>query len=223
MNGARGFTLVELAVVLLIVALLLGSILVPLSTQVDQRRISNAERQLAQIQESLIGFAVAHGYIPCPDTDGDGIENVKTTLIIGDCTNSQGNLPWVTLGIGDSDPWGGRYIYKVFPLFAYHPPAPPFSLLTTGNLIVCRTRTCSTGSLLTNDAGAVVLSRGKNLGLCATASTCLDEDENNDSDNTFVSREFSAPGSTIGEFDDVVTWLPLGLLFSRMVAAGRLP
>jgi hypothetical protein len=30
-------------------------------------------------------------------------------------------------------------------------------------------------------------------------------------------------GSTAGEFDDVVTWISKYALFSRMVAAGKLP
>ena len=40
MTNARGFTLVELAVALAVIALLLGMLVVPLNTQVDQNRIN---------------------------------------------------------------------------------------------------------------------------------------------------------------------------------------
>ena len=38
-GGARGFTLIELAVALFIIVLVLGSLLVPLATQVEQRQV----------------------------------------------------------------------------------------------------------------------------------------------------------------------------------------
>ena len=31
--------------------------------------------QLRQTDEALVGFALARGRLPCPDTDRDGIEN----------------------------------------------------------------------------------------------------------------------------------------------------
>ena len=60
----RGFTLVELAVVLAIFGLLLGIMVIPLGTQVDQRRFAEAERQLAAVHEALLGFAIANGRLP---------------------------------------------------------------------------------------------------------------------------------------------------------------
>ena len=62
----RGFTLVEIAVALFIVTLVLGSILVPLTSQVEQRQISDTRKTLEEIKEALMGFAVANGYLPCP-------------------------------------------------------------------------------------------------------------------------------------------------------------
>jgi hypothetical protein len=48
-----------------------------------------------------------------------------------------------------------------------------------------------------------------------------DESRNLDGDAVFVSHEFStAPGN---EFDDYLTWVPVNVLASRMIAAGRLP
>ncbi|MDO9008305.1 MAG: prepilin-type cleavage/methylation domain-containing protein, partial [Thiobacillus sp.] len=48
-----------------------------------------------------------------------------------------------------------------------------------------------------------------------------DENENLLGDNAcYVSRAPSKPGGAGGEFDDLVTWLPFGLLVSRACPAG---
>ena len=62
----RGFTLIEMAIVLMIVGLLLGGMLVPLSAQMDQRNISDTQKSLSEIKEALIGYAMANGRLPCP-------------------------------------------------------------------------------------------------------------------------------------------------------------
>jgi prepilin-type N-terminal cleavage/methylation domain-containing protein len=62
----RGFTLVEIAIAVFIITLLLGSILVPLTTQVENRNFDNTQRILDQAREALLGFAAANGYFPCP-------------------------------------------------------------------------------------------------------------------------------------------------------------
>lgn len=63
---ARGFILMELTVVLVIVALLLGGLLIPLSAQRDGEAIRGTEKYLADIRDALLGFAVANGRLPCP-------------------------------------------------------------------------------------------------------------------------------------------------------------
>ena len=86
LGGYAGFTLIEMAVVIFVMALILGSILVPLSTQVEQRQLADARRQLDEIKEALMGYASAQTapHLPCPDktaaagagTPNDGIEDV---------------------------------------------------------------------------------------------------------------------------------------------------
>lgn len=61
-----GFSLMELAVVLVIVALLLGGLLVPFGTQRDVEFMRATEKSLIDIREALIGFAAVNGRLPCP-------------------------------------------------------------------------------------------------------------------------------------------------------------
>ena len=45
-SHSSGFSLIEMAVALFVIVLLLGSLLVPLSTQVEKRRYSETEKQI---------------------------------------------------------------------------------------------------------------------------------------------------------------------------------
>src|SRR5690606_35430402 len=68
---AAGFTLVELAMVLVILALLGGSLLVPLASRIEARDRQAALERLRDIQSALTGFAIIHGRLPCPSTETD--------------------------------------------------------------------------------------------------------------------------------------------------------
>lgn len=112
-----GFSLIELAVVIFIVALLLGSILVPLQTQVESRNYDQTQRILDQAREALIGYAAANGRFPCPASlTSNGVEDaadpptVATTGICGATVSFPpvyvGFLPAATLGFTPVDASG---------------------------------------------------------------------------------------------------------------------
>ena len=238
-DRAGGFTLVEIAIAIFIITLLLGSILVPLHTQVEQRQIAETQKMLEDIKEALIGHAIAKGYLPCPDrtsggagtandTANDGVEDFNTGTGVCFSTTATGNVPWVTLGLGASDTWANRFRYRVHSAFAQRSPATPFNLSTAANLAV---RVSALGTNLTDSAVAVIISHGRN-GLGAIGSqtnilnptpSSMDETANYSNTNNYVFHVQTAVGSTAGEFDDLVTWLGRYSLYNRMVAAGKLP
>src|SRR5258706_6216210 len=98
-KAQAGFSLIEVAIVLFVLALLAGSILVPLSAQMEQRYYDETTRTMNDVRDALLGFAVVNKRLPCPDTNGDGAENVSGLV----CTSAEGTLPWATLRIGAID------------------------------------------------------------------------------------------------------------------------
>lgn len=215
-SSSKGFTLVEMAVVLVILGFLLGGLLIPLSAQMDQKNYSSTQKELGEIKETLIGYALSHAaldgkpHLPCPDSVGnDGIEDRTGHA----CTNPEGNLPWADLGLPAIDSWGNHYRYRVANIdFADN--SLGFTLSSSGNITI---RDAVAGNIVATSIPAVIFSRGKN-----GAGTGTDEMENSDTSNaTIISH---VPSNIAGnEFDDLVVWVPTGILFSRLVAAARLP
>lgn len=250
----RGFTLVEIAIVLVIVGLLLGGLLMPLSTQVKMQKINETQKAMEEIKEAIIGFAMVNGFLPCPDSllnDGvsDTVPGPTPT-----CSSDVGILPWVTLNVKGTDSWGNRYRYQVSPGFSVPALVTPCSntdvyigLCDAGNITV-RTRNPTTKAPqnIAVNVPAVILSYGPNgYGGISEAGAAqapppagVNIDEINNSALGVVANYISRPrtdqgtsgvcsdtagGSPFCEFDDVVTWITPGILFSRMLAAGRLP
>lgn len=124
MNRSKGFTLVELAVALLIVGLLMASALIPLSAQIEVRNVADTRRTVDQVKDAIIGFAQANGRLPCPangasaaGTAGAGLEQYDA-VTTKSCTVALGVVPWATLGVPETDAWGRRFTYRVSPAFA---------------------------------------------------------------------------------------------------------
>jgi prepilin-type N-terminal cleavage/methylation domain-containing protein len=96
----------------------------------------------------------------------------------------------------------------------------------SGDLVVCSAApagtSCAVGQSVTNQntVVAVVLSTGKN-GAQGTGGT--NEAENQDGDNVFVYRPPDPSTASGGEYDDLTAWIPVGLLYERLISAGVLP
>ena len=68
-----GFSLLEIAIALAVLAIGLAALAMPLAAQVQVRRIDEARRQLAEARDTVLGFAAAHGRLPCPATLAEGM------------------------------------------------------------------------------------------------------------------------------------------------------
>ncbi|OHC67779.1 MAG: hypothetical protein A2045_07680 [Rhodocyclales bacterium GWA2_65_20] len=233
-TSPRGFTLTELAVVLVIIALLIGGMMVPLSAQQDMRNRQDTDKALANIRDAILGFAVVNGYLPCPasPTVQTGTGGATCPGAAGceartgtSCTSisggvSYGVMPWATLGLPETDSWGNRYTYAVTATFSDS--GSKFSLSSTSNIDVYSAAPPGGTPLASNGLPVIAISHGKN-GFGAytpqgtqqsTANAASDETENFNGNADFVSNT---------AIDDQLMWISPGVLMNRMVTAGKLP
>lgn len=229
-TNSRGFTLIEMAMVLLIMGLLLGGGLAVLSSQIESQKTKETQKILEEVKEALIGFAVSNGRLPRPSTVAlNGIENPVICASEALCT---GLIPWATLGITKLDGWAKVVRYSVTPAYANA----AFTLLTTPTKIVQTRNSVGATVTVASQVPAIIFSHGKNnFGTTDTggaipnsSTTNLDEIANDTGGGTgltFCQRTYSENTAAAfgGEFDDIVIWIPAGILFNRLVQAGRLP
>ena len=233
-----GFSLLETSIVLIIVATLLAGLLPGITTYRETAAREQARRQIELAQEAMLGFAIRHGRLPCPATaDSRGLESPEGG---GNCTQPwNGLLPSATLGLSALDPWGNPWRYAVTrsatatcasePCATREnglrdswntetPPAPDLHICNSshGRSGSGASAECASGSALTKDAFAVIYSLGSN----GPNPASDDERANLDDDRLFVARESSAAPDA---YDDLTLWISSGLLYSRLMAAGRLP
>lgn len=168
------------------------------------------------------------------------------TLVVqphGNCSNFyDGFLPAATLGVAPVandgfavDPWSNRIRYAVTQNNTGCTTTPPANtrVFTSqanlkaygvgcrpNDLDICTQALCTTRVVSQQTAVFVVYSTGKNGALGPFGA---DETENTDGDAIFVSHTPSGSDSTFGNYDDIVAWAPVGVVYSKLIAAGVLP
>jgi type II secretory pathway pseudopilin PulG len=171
--GITGFSLVEMAVVTLLVGIFLTMGLAAFKASQDAQAVSQTLSKQSAIKDALIGYLRRNGRLPCADvnfTAPDGVENRSTA---GDpttaCATTPSNarfglVPYATLGLARDaavDGWGNFFSYQVsnaFPTEDFNPgtpsyntpiPAPYRDWTLTANL-----RSGNIGELTVNDRDA---------------------------------------------------------------------
>jgi type II secretory pathway pseudopilin PulG len=247
---STGFTIIEHAVSLTVIALILGTIMVPLQTQIENRKVDETRRMLELSQEMLLGFAAANGYFPCPATESSkGQEPPGTDHALGTCPAWSGYLPAALLGFRPTDAEGfaldawdtptNRIRYAVsatavggvehaFTRVNGMRSAPIATIGVTPLLHVCQSgigvtnKDCGSAVTLVSNAAVVVWSVGANA---KTGGRSVHEAQNPNPNGGSVDRVFvSRGGSSFAghEYDDLVSWIPATTLLSRLLAAGQL-
>jgi prepilin-type N-terminal cleavage/methylation domain-containing protein len=142
MNKYRnsGFTLIEIAIVLIIVTIILGYTVAMVPVQQELKQYRQADEEMNRIIDSLYAFGQVNGYLPCPAWEAAGPPVVTSNGFecrgggdvldcdaaaepdpaVNTCDVWFGFLPGKTLGIEGKynnnlliDPWGMPYRYQV--------------------------------------------------------------------------------------------------------------
>jgi prepilin-type N-terminal cleavage/methylation domain-containing protein len=246
-GNRSGFTLVEMAIVMVIVGLMLGGLMMSLSQTTENTRRNDAQTQLAEIVEALYGYAQANGRLPCPATPASTGAEAQTPPGSGVCTRQHGFVPSATLGLKGAvnadglllDPWNNPFRYSV--TTANSLPSPYPNAFTTTNrmktatmavlapdLRICRQAACT--NIISSTIPAVILSMGKNWASFTSADERANAGETTvtggptgavyriANNNDFVSTSYNET-----TFDDLITWISPNILYTKMIAAGKLP
>jgi prepilin-type N-terminal cleavage/methylation domain-containing protein len=242
----RGFTLTELAVVFAIVALLIGGAFMTLSAKIEQRNTEETMRRLNAAADALIAFAIVNRRLPCPATGGTTGDEAFTGV---NCTTWYGGfLPARTIGFQPVDAqgygldaWNNRIRYAVsnnvtgctgaFTLPHFVSAA---NLKANGvscqpnDLDICApvdtTTACTAANRVvsTNTVAVIIFSTGKDGALPAAAQG-PHELANTDGNASFISHTPSGSEAPTGAYDDLMIWIPAGVIYSKLISAGVLP
>jgi prepilin-type N-terminal cleavage/methylation domain-containing protein len=205
MNKKLGFSLIEMAIVLLIISLVISSLLIPLSTQIDQIKLKTTQQDLETIKEALLGFIVINNRLPYPTTNQDsGIEESSLN-------GQEAYLPWATLALDNikTDAWGQAFRYRVDAQYTSQSlPTPPNTL---NNLKIRDLQnTPLTNENFNSDVIAIIFSIGKDKQANkANAGTM---------DNIYTQDVFIE-----NSFDDRLIFLSKTIVINRLVNVGLWP
>lgn len=130
----RGFSLVEIAVVLIIVGFALGTGIAIFQSRIEQAQIETTRTRAEAIRTALVAYVARTYRMPCPAAPGIvfGAANYGVEMVAGGCIAgnglvnnvgaagptgaSRGTVPCTTLGLTDdacTDAWGSRFTYFV--------------------------------------------------------------------------------------------------------------
>ncbi|RLB06766.1 MAG: hypothetical protein DRG50_04745 [Deltaproteobacteria bacterium] len=196
MMNKRGFTLLELVLVIVVLGLLAGATITLVTELAKHKHYEQTKKDLSDIKEALIGYAGINNRLPWADdpNNPDGV---------GDPNREVGTLPYVDLGLGGVDSWRNRYWYhvhgklpgasslqefcNVLSVLSGNPPGEYPQLIISGSSPVVQ--------------AAVIISRGEN--------SALDE-ENGDGDGVYETK------SPTDSFDDMLAFLNPNYLYSKL-------
>ncbi len=237
-----GFSLIELTLVLVVVALLGSGALLTISGQVKQRQLLEAKKQMDLTIESIIGFAMTAGRLPCPaapniaSLNGAGKEEMacvpsscapESAGCDCTCKLEHGVVPWQTLGLPETDAWGNRLSYFVGKEFS-NPIS--YSDQQTGIRVRFNLETAGranikddNGQTMASEIPAVIVIHGaRPFGAFTSSGEKIPGATGNELVNANGTLSFVG-GTPTETFDDHVAWIVPSILKSRLVSVGKLP
>ncbi len=208
----RGLSLLEMAIVLVVLGSILASLMPIWQQRIEQQRYQRSSEQLREARLALLGHFMIHGALPCPAQ--------TATAAPAPCDDYVGFLPAVDLGLAgptDSegrwlDGWDQAVVYALAP--GLERSQASSALLDKGLEVLTQgAASCSHGQLRATHLAWVLVARNRRSeGAASTPENnhhrALDKD--NALDARFIEWPYSVnPGC---RFDDQLDYVSLGRL-----------
>jgi len=243
----NGFSLIEMAIVLLISGIMMGAGLSLLALKQNAAQVKATQTNQETIKQALINYLGTNNRLPCPATSIGGTEDRSSG---SPCKQYSGIVPYATLGLDRPvalDGWENFIDYAVSP--TPNASSPPYNawlytygtsssntVTTIPNRAFWPTNTAGSLNVTGNStlSGIVValISHGKNGygafntkgGINDSSAAGTDEKQNIPpiSGNTVVKRDTTDSTAGGGAFDDVVMVLSANDLTGPLIANGTL-
>lgn len=114
---SKGFSLIEMAVVLVIVGLIIGGGFSTVGAYLDNAKQSHTMGNLKVTKQALLNYVKVNKHMPCPDQDDDGTqEDDRVGSYNTRCSGELGTIPYDDLGISReiaSDDYGNLFGYAI--------------------------------------------------------------------------------------------------------------
>lgn len=105
-NCQRGFTLIEIMVVVIILGILAGIVVPRLLDEPDEARRTKAQVQIRSLEEALAMFKLHNGFFPTTEQGLQSLVRKPETGRIPNNYKEGGYIRQIPL-----DPWGNPYVY----------------------------------------------------------------------------------------------------------------
>lgn len=112
----KGFSLVELSVVMMIMSIILGAVLSIATTKTKEAKVRETEITMKKVANMLAAYVAENKRIPCPANGTISQNNATFGQEVAGCTVNPGNVPTKTLQMADDyafDGWGRRLTYYI--------------------------------------------------------------------------------------------------------------
>ncbi|MBV8939536.1 MAG: prepilin-type N-terminal cleavage/methylation domain-containing protein, partial [Alphaproteobacteria bacterium] len=175
----KGFTLIEMAIVLVIIAVVVGVSMNVWRGKMDEAQVMQTRLKIAQIQKALMTYRRANDRLPCP-ADPTAVQNTanygvavtppgacnSAAGVIGNTTLPvfavEGSVPYQTLNLPEDfmyDGWGKRIAYAVDPRMTEDEAFTNYDIYANCGGITVKD---ATGNPVTSSAIYAVISFGSN-------------------------------------------------------------
>lgn len=220
----RGYTLIELSIVVAILGIILGTGLAFYNRYLEANKHEVTDERLAEIEQALYDFYIINGHFPCPadgslapgnanygidhETAGGDYANGECDDDSSDLPNHTGTVPTRTLNLPDEymlDGWGRRFTYRIATGMGSQADFESDAPVYPGNLTIQNLD----GNQLTANAVYVVISHGVNGSyswLLSGAASGFTGDANEVENAPTNANDTYVYGPSTQAYDDVVAF-----------------